>query len=132
MPAAVPRPPKRASPTPRAAFSPTPPRPAWFSRSRRKRKVGSASPPSLRVRQYPPPKGGHGANSAFAHPTIQSADLSRRLRGVVAFLAAGFEQEPGAALGLVDEGFQQSGGTGILVAVAELVGFAHRRRHVLV
>src|SRR4051794_31177136 len=35
MSAAAPGPPKRASPTPRAACSPMPPRPVWFSKFRR-------------------------------------------------------------------------------------------------
>ena len=51
---------------------------------------------------------------------------------VATFLTARLEQEPGAALGFVDEGLQQAGGTEILVIVGELVGLAHRRRHVLV
>src|SRR5665213_4201382 len=38
--AAAPRPPKRASPTPRAACWRTPPRPAWCSRYPRERRVG--------------------------------------------------------------------------------------------
>ena len=43
-------------------------------------------------------------------------DLLRfTLRLVGAFLAAGLEQEPGAALGFVDEGFKQSRGAGIPV-----------------
>src|SRR6476620_5468818 len=54
------------------------------------------------------------------------------LRLVAAFLAAGLEQEPGAALGFVDEGFEQSGGAGILMLVGEFVRLPHRRRHVLV
>src|SRR5229473_2892554 len=57
---------------------------------------------------------------------------SASLRFVAAFLAAGFEQEPGAALGLVDEGLEQPGGTGILVIVGKLVGLAHRGSDVLV
>src|SRR3978361_713976 len=41
----------------------------------------------------------------------------RPSRRVGAFLSAGLEQEPGAAFGLVDEQFEQTGGTGILVVV---------------
>src|SRR5262245_7147340 len=50
---------------------------------------------------------------------------------VAAFLAAGLEQEPGAPLGLVDEGLEQARGAGILMVVGKLVGLAHRSRHVL-
>jgi hypothetical protein len=49
-----------------------------------------------------------------------TACAQARLRRVAAFLAAGLEQEPGAALGLVDEGFEQARGAGILVVVASL------------
>src|ERR1700733_2800618 len=134
MSAAVPRPPKRASPTPKAASSPTPPRPAWFSRCRRERRVGSASPPSSSVRQYLIYRRMVGTAQAAPLPTLRFhfSVSSRPLRCVVALLAAGLEQEPGAALGLVDEGLQQSGGAGILVIVAKLVGFPHRGGHVLV
>src|SRR4030081_1295914 len=59
-------------------------------------------------------------------------DEGDRLRLVAAFLAAGFEQEPGAALGLVDEDFEQARGAGILMVVAKLVGLAHRSRDMLV
>ena len=42
---------------------------------------------------------------------------------------ARLEQEPGAALHLVDEGFEQAGGPGVAVVVAELVRLAHGLRH---
>jgi hypothetical protein len=64
---------------------------------------------------------------AFANPPYSS-----RSRHVGAFLAAGLEQEPGAALGLVDEGLEQARSAGILVLVGELMRLAHRRRHMLV
>src|SRR6185369_6551362 len=57
---------------------------------------------------------------------------NRASRRVGAFLTAGLEQEPGPALGLVDEDFEQACAAGILMIVAKLVGFAHRRRHLLV
>src|SRR5919109_3738768 len=57
---------------------------------------------------------------------------STHLRYVGAFLTAGLEQEPGTALGLVDEQFEQLGGASVLIAICELVRLAHRRRHLLV
>src|SRR6478752_1921060 len=54
------------------------------------------------------------------------------LRRVGTFLTAGLEQEPGPALGLIDEDFEQTGRTGILVVVAKLVSLSHRGRDVLV
>src|ERR1700733_15841733 len=74
-----------------------------------------------------------GPGSALAGRSLgrDDKDYSHLLR-VAAFLAGGFEQEPGAPLGLVDEGLEQAGGAGILVLVAQLVRFAHRGRHVLV
>src|SRR6266851_8626572 len=70
----------------------------------------------------------------LTRPLLQGAYKGdgKELRFVAAFLAAGFEQEPGAALGLVDEGLEQPGGTGILVIVGKLVGLAHRGSDVLV
>src|SRR5712664_4996127 len=67
-----------------------------------------------------------------SHPLPQGErGRTTPLRLVAAFLTAGFEQEPGAALGLVDEGLEQAGGAGILMVVGELVGLAHRGRHAL-
>src|SRR5882672_3035261 len=62
-------------------------------------------------------------------PTLQ---FGTPLRLVAAFLAPGFEQEPGAALGLVDEDFEQARGAGILMIVAKLVRLAHRGGDVFV
>src|ERR1700694_3285640 len=80
--------------------------------------------------------GEHGVNlqtvGTFPNAARFNGCYAERLRRVAAFLAAGFEQEPGAALGFVDEGLEQSGGAGIAVLVAELVRLSHRRRHVLV
>src|ERR1700730_14670393 len=68
-----------------------------------------------------------------SHPLPQGErGRTTPLRLVAAFLAAGLEQEPGAALGLVDEGLEQTGGAGILVLVGELVRLAHRGGDVLV
>src|ERR1700722_14878681 len=69
---------------------------------------------------------------AAKQPLLRMRGVRMSLRLVAALLAAGLEQEPGAALGFVDEGFEQSGGAGILVIVGELVGFSHRGRDVLV
>src|SRR5262245_38490999 len=54
------------------------------------------------------------------------------LRRVGAFLAAGFEQEPGAPLGLVDEQFEQLRGADVVVVVGKLVGLSQGGGHVLV
>src|ERR1700760_4081670 len=72
-----------------------------------------------------------GPRSRFAWPGRQPL-FARQLRRVAAFLAARLEQEPGAALGLVDEKLEEARGAGILMVVAQLVGFTHRSRHVLV
>src|SRR6185295_18514517 len=70
------------------------------------------------------PQGWQAALRAFA--------AQPRSGRVGAFLAAGLEQEPGTALGLVDEDFEQACAAGILMIVAKLVRFAHGRRHLLV
>src|SRR6266536_283823 len=71
----------------------------------------------------------HGGD---ASPCPRDAIMSPLLRRVAAFLAARIEQEPGAALGLVDEGLEQARGAGILVLVGELMGLPHRGCDVLV
>jgi hypothetical protein len=50
--------------------------------------------------------GGRGRQCTLSHKGRGKEDEGDRLRLVAAFLAAGFEQEPGAALGLVDEDFE--------------------------
>ncbi len=77
-----------------------------------------------------PSSGTDFVRATFSHKGRR--EEPRRLRLVAAFLAAGFEQEPGAALGLVDEDFEQARGAGILMIVAKLVRLAHRGGHVLV
>src|SRR5882762_2953244 len=79
-------------------------------------------------------KADEGSFSAERNPSpaLSYKGRGKELRLVAAFLAAGFEQEPGAALGLVDEDFEQARGAGILMIIAKLVGLAHRGRHVLV
>src|SRR3954449_10533822 len=60
---------------------------------------------------------GEPTGRANARPVTGSTrpGMTAWLRRVGAFLTAGLEQEPGAALGLVDEGFKQTGGAGVLM-----------------
>src|ERR1700727_3623273 len=83
------------------------------------------------VRLAPDPESRDSGFDASYRPGM-TEDQSQSLRLVAAFLAAGLEQEPGAAFGFVDEGFEQSGSAGILVVITELVSLSHRGRDVLV
>src|SRR3984957_12590395 len=62
---------------------------------------------------------------AAKQPLLRMRGVRMSLRLVAALLAAGLEQEPGAALGFVDEGFQDAGSRGIVVFVGDLVRLAH-------
>src|SRR5262245_25289820 len=71
-----------------------------------------------------------GRRDGEAYPGIPRTQASSRRVG--AFLTAGLEQEPGTAFGLVDEQFEQLGGTRVLIVIGQLVRLPHRGRHVLV
>src|SRR5262249_60501012 len=73
----------------------------------------------------------HVTPPSSTSPLPRAPSLSRAAARLIG-RPRGFEQEPGASLGLVDPHFQQACAGDVVVLVAQAVGLAHVRRQLLV